>query len=185
MELQGLLPVPTAPYYDLRVSELYTKMQRIRSPAWCRPCKSKKSRHDCDLAEKVMAIGDPVTRLANGPQLKDFERWFLSDSFIFLHFLLVWYGVSRYETLVISDQFLVLSDDGIMGWMSFSLAGSVPVSRASHWRAWICKFGCNQLTVLRRWAYLDHYYFLSSFYHSLSSIRKEIEFAWINRPHFR
>ncbi|KAH8725724.1 hypothetical protein GQ44DRAFT_599689, partial [Phaeosphaeriaceae sp. PMI808] len=37
MELQGLLPIPTAPYSGLRVSELYSKMQRIRSPVWCRP----------------------------------------------------------------------------------------------------------------------------------------------------
>jgi hypothetical protein len=72
MELQGLLPIPTAPYHDLSVSELYTKMQRIRSPTWCRP-RSKKSQHGCNLAERVMAIADPVTRLANGPELKDFE----------------------------------------------------------------------------------------------------------------
>jgi hypothetical protein len=73
MELQGLLPIPAAPYHDLSVSELYTKMQRIRSPAWCRPGKSKKSQHSCNLAESVMAIADSVTRLANGPELKDFE----------------------------------------------------------------------------------------------------------------
>lgn len=73
MELQGLLPIPTAPYHDLSVPELYTKMQRIRSPAWCRPSKSKKSQHGCNLAERVMAIADPVLRLANGPELNDFE----------------------------------------------------------------------------------------------------------------
>jgi hypothetical protein len=73
MELQGLLPIPTAPYQDLSVSELCTKMQRIRSPTWCRPGKSKKSQHGCNLAEKIIAIADPVTRLANGPELKDFE----------------------------------------------------------------------------------------------------------------
>ena len=73
MELQGLLPVPTAPFYDISVSELYTKMQRIRSPSWCRPGKSKKGHHHCNLGEKVMAIADPVTRLANGPELKDFD----------------------------------------------------------------------------------------------------------------
>jgi hypothetical protein len=42
MELQGLLPILTALYYDLSVSELCTKMQRIKSPTWCRPGKSKK-----------------------------------------------------------------------------------------------------------------------------------------------
>lgn len=73
MELQGLLPIPTAPYHDLSASELCTKMQRIRSPTWCRPGKSKKSQHGCNLAEKVMAIADPVTRLANGPESKHFE----------------------------------------------------------------------------------------------------------------
>lgn len=73
MELQGLLPIPTAPYHDLSVSELCTKMQRIRSPAWCRPGKSKKSQHGCNLAGRIMAIADPVTRLAYGPELKDFE----------------------------------------------------------------------------------------------------------------
>jgi hypothetical protein len=34
MELQGLLPVPTAPFSGLSVSELRIKMQRIRSPSW-------------------------------------------------------------------------------------------------------------------------------------------------------
>jgi hypothetical protein len=48
-------------------------MQRIKSPVWCRPAKSKKSQHHCDLTKRVMAIADPVTRLANGPELKDFE----------------------------------------------------------------------------------------------------------------
>jgi hypothetical protein len=72
MELQRLLPIPTAPYCDLSVSELHIKMQRIRSPVWCRPGKSKKSRHGCDLAEMVMAIADRLTRLANGPKLTDF-----------------------------------------------------------------------------------------------------------------
>jgi hypothetical protein len=73
MELQGLLPIPTAPYHDLSVSELCTKMQHIRSPTWCRPGKSKKSQYGCNLAEMVMAIANPVTRFANGPELKDFD----------------------------------------------------------------------------------------------------------------
>ncbi|KAH7066495.1 hypothetical protein FB567DRAFT_574280 [Paraphoma chrysanthemicola] len=75
MELQGLLPVPTAPYHDLSVSELYTKMERIKSPVWGRPSKhSKKTQqHGCNLAERVMGIANHVTRLANGPKLEDFE----------------------------------------------------------------------------------------------------------------
>lgn len=72
MELQGLLPVPTEPYSGLNVSELYTKMQRIRSPSWY-SSRKKKSQHSCNLREKVMAIAEPVTRLANGPELGDFE----------------------------------------------------------------------------------------------------------------
>jgi hypothetical protein len=74
MELQGLLPILTAPYHDLSLSELCTKMQRIRSPTWCRLGKSKKIiHHGCKLAGRVIAIAEPVTRLANGPELKDFE----------------------------------------------------------------------------------------------------------------
>lgn len=75
MELQGLLPVPTAPYHDLSVSELYTKMERIKSPVWGRPGKSSKKaqQHGCNLAERVMGIANHVTRLANGPKLEDFE----------------------------------------------------------------------------------------------------------------
>lgn len=73
IELQGLLLIPAVPYHDLSVSELYTKMRRIRSPAWCRLSKSKKSQHSCNLSESVMAIANPVIRLANGPKLKDFE----------------------------------------------------------------------------------------------------------------
>jgi hypothetical protein len=74
MELQGLLPIPMAPYRDFSVSELYTEMQRIKSPTWCRPGNSKRSQHhSCNLAERVIAIADPVTRLADGPKLKDFE----------------------------------------------------------------------------------------------------------------
>ncbi|KAF2865654.1 hypothetical protein BDV95DRAFT_530978 [Massariosphaeria phaeospora] len=72
MELQGLFPIPTAPYYDVSISELCNKMQLIRSPAWW-PSKSKKSKHCCDLTKRVMAIADSVTRFGNGPELKDFE----------------------------------------------------------------------------------------------------------------
>jgi hypothetical protein len=74
MERQGLLPISTVPYDGLSGSELYIKMERIRSPAWCRPGRSKKGQpHGCDLTARVMAIVDPVTRPANGPELKDFE----------------------------------------------------------------------------------------------------------------
>lgn len=73
MELQGLLPIPIAPYSGLSFSELYTKMQRIRSPRWCRPDKHKRGPHPCDLGAKVMEIVEPVTLLPNGLELKDFE----------------------------------------------------------------------------------------------------------------
>lgn len=73
MERQGLLPVPTAPFTGWSISELYTKIQRIRSPSWSSPGKSKKSRHHCDLGARVMAIADPVTRLADGPRLADLK----------------------------------------------------------------------------------------------------------------
>ncbi|KAH7070002.1 hypothetical protein BKA63DRAFT_421441 [Paraphoma chrysanthemicola] len=74
MERQELLPIPTAPYHDLSVSELHTKMERIRSPVW-RPGKlsKKNQQHGCNLAEKVMGLANHVTRLANGPKLEDFE----------------------------------------------------------------------------------------------------------------
>jgi hypothetical protein len=70
MELQGLLPVPAAPFAGWSISKLYTKIQRIQSPSWSKP---KKSRHRCDLSERVMSIADPVTRLADGPRLEDFD----------------------------------------------------------------------------------------------------------------
>lgn len=75
MELQGLLLIPAVPYHDLSVSELYTKMRRIRSPACCRPGKSKKSQHSCNLSESVIVIADPVIRLAKSPKLENFKSF--------------------------------------------------------------------------------------------------------------
>ena len=73
MELQGLFPVPKTPFVGWSISELYTKIQRIRSPSWSCSNKPKKSRHRCDLRARVMAIADPVTRLADGPRLEDLK----------------------------------------------------------------------------------------------------------------
>lgn len=73
MELQGLFPVPTAPFIGWSISELYTKIQRLRSPSWSSSSKSKKSRHRCDLGARIMAIANPVTHLADGPRLEDLE----------------------------------------------------------------------------------------------------------------
>lgn len=73
MDLHGLFPAPVAPYSGVSVSELYTKIQRIRSPAWCPLGRSKKGHHSCNLLAKIIAIADPITRLADGPELKDFE----------------------------------------------------------------------------------------------------------------
>jgi hypothetical protein len=77
MELQGLLPAPAEPYSGLCVSEFYTKIQQIRSPTWCVPGNSRKgqqSQHPCDLRKMVLDIADPITRLADGPTLGDFDR---------------------------------------------------------------------------------------------------------------
>jgi hypothetical protein len=71
MEFQGLLPVPIAPFSGLSMSKLYKKLQSIRSPLWTYP--GKKLRHTCNLGARVMAIANPVMRLANGPGLDDFR----------------------------------------------------------------------------------------------------------------
>lgn len=71
LELHGLSPFPTAPYTGFSVSELSVKMRKIRSPSWYP--QGKKVKHSCSLDWGVMAIVDPVTRLAKGPELKDFN----------------------------------------------------------------------------------------------------------------
>ncbi len=74
MKLQGLLPVPTAPFSGLGISELYYKLQSIRSPSWSRPSTMKRtSRHGCHLGGKVMAIAELVTREPDGLKLQDFD----------------------------------------------------------------------------------------------------------------
>ncbi|KAH8730304.1 hypothetical protein GQ44DRAFT_701142 [Phaeosphaeriaceae sp. PMI808] len=72
LELHGLLPVPVAPFTGLSTPGLCIKLQQIRSPMWwSHPRKGRQ--HPCSLSGRVMAITDTATRLAYGPELKDFE----------------------------------------------------------------------------------------------------------------
>lgn len=70
MESQNLSPAPKIPYSGLMISEIYTKIRRIRSPKWYHTFRAL---HRCDLNEMVLAAVDPITHLATGPELKDFE----------------------------------------------------------------------------------------------------------------
>jgi len=74
LNLAGLMvPYPVAPYPGLDVGELYSKLQHIKSPSWGYPGKIK-SRHPCDLNQRVMGIANKVLCFPDGLDLKDFDH---------------------------------------------------------------------------------------------------------------